>query len=61
LFDEGEAYARRLRGARVPVEYHRVDGMVHGFLTMGGRVDAANRAVETIAAALRGAFTRGSA
>ena len=60
LFDEAEAYARRLQGARVTVEYHRVDGMVHGFLTMGGKVDAANRAVETIAAALRGVFTRAS-
>jgi acetyl esterase/lipase len=41
----------------VPVEYHRVEGMVHGFLTMGGKVDAANRAVETIAGALQKAFT----
>ena len=57
LFDEGEAYARRLQGARVPVEYHRLDGMIHGFLTMGGRIDAANQAVATIAAALRKAFT----
>ena len=61
LVDEGAAYARRLEGARVPVEYHRVEGMVHGFLTMGGKVDAANRAAETIASALRGAFTRASA
>jgi acetyl esterase len=60
LFDEGEAYARRLQGARVPVQHHRIDGMVHGFLTMGGKVDAANRAVESIATALRGAFTRQS-
>ena len=59
LFDEGEAYARRLQGARVAVQHHRVEGMVHGFLTMGGKVDAAGRAVETIAAALRGAFTTG--
>jgi acetyl esterase/lipase len=57
LCDEGEAYARRLQGARVPVEYHRVDGMIHGFLTMGGRIDAANQAIATIAAALRKAFT----
>ena len=57
LCDEGEAYARRLQGARVPVEYHRLDGMIHGFLTMGGRIDAANQAVATIAAALRKAFT----
>lgn len=61
LVDEGAAYARRLEGARVPVQYHRIDGMVHGFLTMGGKVDAANRAAETIAAALRAAFTRASA
>lgn len=53
LIDEGEAYARRLRGARVPVDYQVVPGMVHGFLTMGGKVDAANRAVATIASALR--------
>ena len=57
LVDEGHAYARRLQGARVPVEYHCVEGMVHGFLTMGGKVDAANQAVETIASALRRTFS----
>ena len=58
LVDEGDAYARRLRGARVPVDYHVVSGMVHGFLTMGGKVDAANHAIAAIAAALREAFSR---
>ena len=58
LVDEGEAYARRLRGARVPVDYQVVPGMIHGFLTMGGKVDAANRAIATIASALRQAFTK---
>jgi acetyl esterase/lipase len=53
LLDEGEAYARRLKGARVPVEYHVLDGMIHGFLTMGGKVDAANRTVSIIADALK--------
>jgi acetyl esterase len=53
LCDEGEAYARRLQGARVPVEYQRLDGMIHGFLTMGGRIDAANKAVSIIADALK--------
>lgn len=57
LVDEAEAYARRLKGARVPVDYQVVPGMVHGFLTMGGKVDAANRAIETMASALRQAFT----
>lgn len=60
LVDEGEAYARRLRGARVPVDYQVIPGMIHGFLTMGGKVDAANRTIATIAAALRQAFTRAS-
>jgi acetyl esterase len=58
LVDEGEAYARRLRGARVPVECQQMDGMIHGFLTMGGKVDAANRAIDVIASALGNAFTR---
>ncbi len=53
LVDEGESYARRLRGARVPVDYQVVAGMIHGFLTMGGKVDAANRVITTIASALR--------
>ena len=57
LVDEGIAYARRLKGARVAVDYQVVAGMVHGFLTMGGKVDAANRAVAIIASALRHAFT----
>ena len=60
LVDEGDAYARRLRGARVPVDYQVVPGMIHGFLTMGGKVDAANRVIATIASALRQAFTRAS-
>jgi acetyl esterase len=60
LVDEGDTYARRLRGARVPVDYQVVPGMIHGFLPMGGKVDAANRAVATIASALRQAFTRAS-
>ena len=49
LVDEGAAYARRLQGARVPVEYHVVPGMIHGFLTMGGKIDAAQRTVSMIA------------
>ena len=57
LVDEGEAFARRLKGARVPVDYQVIPGMIHGFLTMGGKVDAANDAIETIASALRKAFT----
>ena len=53
LRDEGEAYARRLEEAGVPVDYMCLGGMVHGFLTMGGKIDTANRVVSHIASALR--------
>ena len=53
LRDEGEAYARRLEEAGVPVDYMCLGGMVHGFLTMGGKIDTANRAVSYAASALR--------
>ena len=53
LRDEGEAYARRLEEAGVPVDYMCLGGMVHGFLTMGGKIDTANRTVSHIASALR--------
>ena len=53
LRDEGEAYAGRLEEAGVAVDYVCLGGMIHGFLTMGGKIDTANRAVSTIASALR--------
>jgi len=56
LVSEGAHYARRLEQAGVAVEYAQFDGMIHGFLTMGGKIDAANRAVTTMAMSLRRAF-----
>jgi acetyl esterase len=56
LRDEGEAYARRLEEAGVAVDYLCLGGMIHGFLTMGGRIETANRIASMIAAALKHAF-----
>ena len=53
LRDQGEAYARRLAASGVIVELTRYEGMVHGFFTMTGAVDAANHAVAQAAGALR--------
>jgi acetyl esterase/lipase len=53
LRDQGEAYARRMAAAGVRVELTRYEGMVHGFFTMTGAVDAARHAVTQAAEALR--------
>ncbi|HYC02070.1 MAG TPA: alpha/beta hydrolase [Azospirillaceae bacterium] len=52
LLDEGKAYAGRLAEAGVPVIHRSYADMVHGFITMGGRLEAANQAVTDIAKAL---------
>jgi acetyl esterase len=53
LRDEANAYAERLRAAGVVVQYACYPGMVHGFLQMAGLVDAAQQAIDQIAAFLR--------
>jgi len=58
LSDEGEDYANRLRAAGVPVTLKRFEGLIHGFLTMGKLIPAADEAVADIAGALRAAFVR---
>ena len=53
LRDDGLTYARRLEEAGVPVTLHSCGGMVHGFLSMGGAVDAAAVAIREIGESLR--------
>lgn len=56
LCDEGEAYVRRLRDAGVAVQSRHFPDLIHGFLTMGKIIRAAQPALDEIAAALRAAW-----
>jgi acetyl esterase len=53
LRDEGEAYARALQDAGVPVTLRRYDGAVHGFFRWLAKAELARRAVADVGAALR--------
>lgn len=53
LRDEGEAYARALLAAGVPVHVQRVPGMFHGFASMLGFLKQADEAVAVGANKLR--------
>lgn len=52
LRDEGRAYADALRDAGVDVRFRQHAGQIHGFFGMGGRVDAAQEAIEATCADL---------
>jgi acetyl esterase len=56
LCAEGERYADRLRRAGTPVELVRFDDVPHGFFSLAGEVDAADRAQAMVIDALQGAF-----
>jgi acetyl esterase/lipase len=56
LHDEGLLYAERLEQAGVSAEVVDFPGMVHGFFSLTGIVDAADEAQRRVAVALRRAF-----
>lgn len=56
LRDEGEAYAKALEAAGVPVELVRYDGQVHDFILMGAVLPQAATAVSAIATAAKKAL-----
>jgi acetyl esterase len=57
LRDEGAAYAERLGAAGVRVTYECFEGMIHGFITMGAALAAADHALYRMAQGLRLAFS----
>ena len=58
LVDQGEAYARRLRAAGVPITYRCYDGLTHGFTALTGAVPAAEAACCEIAGLVRDALKK---
>jgi acetyl esterase len=59
LRDEGEAYARRLEAAGVPVVVRRYEGMIHGFFGFSEAIDRARGAVDDAVRELRRGFAAG--
>ena len=58
LRDEGRAYGERLHAAGVQVTYECFEGMIHGFVTMGGVIAAAHHALYRASQGVRQAFGR---
>ena len=58
LRDEGEAYARRLAWAGVPVDHRRFDGQMHGFFTMVNVLPGSAAAIDHVVSAIDSRFAR---
>jgi acetyl esterase/lipase len=56
LCDEGQAYAQRLQDDGVAVRRLHIPDQIHGFLTMGRIIRAAEPALDTIGASLKASF-----
>lgn len=61
LVDQGEAYAKRLQAAGVPVLYRCYDSLAHGFTAFTGAIPAADGACREIAGLVRQAFDQRTA
>jgi acetyl esterase len=53
LVDQGEAYARALKAAGVPVVYRCYDGLAHAFTALTGAVPSADVACREVAGLTR--------
>jgi len=58
LRDEGWAYAEKLTASGVRVTYECFEGMIHGFVTLGAALAAADHALYRVGQELRLAFER---
>jgi acetyl esterase len=58
LRDQGNAYAKALADAGVPVEHRCFDGLIHGFYGLFLASPACQQAVDETNAALRGLLRR---
>jgi len=58
LCDEGKLYADRLKADGVEVEYAQFDGTFHGFVSFGGIVETATRAMKLICERIKQAVSR---
>jgi acetyl esterase len=56
LHDEGDEYAAKLRSKNVAVDYTCWPGMIHGFASLAGVLDAGKRLIDQVGTALRDAL-----
>jgi acetyl esterase len=56
LRDEGNEYAAKLKAANIAVDHTCWPGMIHGFASMAGLLDAGKAAIDQVGIALKKAF-----